>query len=116
MRETIEQAGGQVRFDTKVVDLVVEGGRCNGVIVEDLKQGGQHQLRGEAVILATGHSARDMFELLHAKDMLIEPKPFAMGVRVEHPQAWVDEVQYHGEPGESARGLLICPKPSSVRT
>ena len=112
MRETIEQAGGQVRFDTKVVDLVVEGGRCNGVIVEDLKQGGQHQLRGEAVILATGHSARDMFELLHAKDMLIEPKPFAMGVRVEHPQAWVDEVQYHGEPVEGrlppASYNLVC--------
>ena len=112
MRETIERAGGEVRFDTKVVDLHIENERCNRVVVQDLKTGEQSELEGDAVILATGHSARDIFELFDSKGILIEPKPFAMGVRVEHPQSWVDHVQYHGEPVEGrlppASYNLVC--------
>ena len=112
MRETIEQAGGEVRFDSKVVDFLTEHGRCNRVVVQDLNTGGHKELAGDAVILATGHSARDIFELLDSKGILIEPKPFAMGVRVEHPQSWVDHVQYHGEPVEGrlppASYNLVC--------
>ena len=113
MRETIERAGGEVRFDTKVVDLHIENERCNRVVVLDLKTGDHNELVGDAVILATGHSARDIFfELFDSKGILIEPKPFAMGVRVEHPQSWVDHVQYHGEPVEGrlppASYNLVC--------
>ena len=112
MRETIERAGGEVRFDTKVVDFLIEHDRCNTVVVQDLKTGEHTELAGNAVILATGHSARDIFELFDSKGILIEPKPFAMGVRVEHPQSWVDHVQYHGEPVEGrlppASYNLVC--------
>ena len=112
MRETIERAGGQVIFETKVVDLLEKEGACVGVEVEDLASGVKRELRGNAVILATGHSARDMFELLHTRGLEVEAKPFAMGVRVEHPQSWVDHVQYHGEPVEDrlppASYSLVC--------
>ena len=112
MRETIEGAGGEVRFNTKVVDLLESQGACAGVEAVTLDDGNHHEVRGEAVILATGHSARDMFELMHAKGLEVEAKPFAMGVRVEHPQGWVNEVQYHGEVVEDrlppASYSLVC--------
>lgn len=90
LRETIQNAGGEIRFNTKVVDFMIERNEVLGVVTE-----GGDIIRGEAVILATGHSARDIFELLHAKKILIEAKPFAIGVRVEHPQSLIDIVQYH---------------------
>jgi uncharacterized FAD-dependent dehydrogenase len=112
MRETVERAGGKVLFETKVVDVLDRGGQCVGVEVEDLVGGSQRELLGEAVILATGHSARDIFELLHRRGLEVEAKPFALGVRVEHPQSWVDHVQYHGEPVEGrlppASYSLVC--------
>jgi len=89
LRETILQAGGEIRFHEKVTDIRLEFGEATGVVL----QSGE-QLRGEAVILATGHSARDIFELLHHKKIQIEAKPFALGVRVEHPQALIDRIQY----------------------
>ena len=98
MRETIERAGGSVLFDTKVVDVLEEDGRCVGVEAESLTDGSRQTIRGEAVILATGHSARDIFEWMHDRGLEVEAKPFALGVRVEHPQDWVNQVQYHGEP------------------
>lgn len=89
MRESIIRAGGEVRFGARVVDLLVEGGRARGVRIAS-----GEEVRGEAVLLATGHSARDVFSLLLARSVRLEPKPFAMGVRVEHPQPLIDRIQY----------------------
>jgi len=90
IRESILNAGGEVRFDQKVTDLLVEFGKIKGVEIN-----GGEKLIADAVILATGHSARDIYELLHRKDILVEAKPFALGVRIEHPQAIIDAAQYH---------------------
>lgn len=90
MREAIIAAGGTVHFHTRVTDLVLREGRVHGVRTAD----GQ-ELLAHAVVLATGHSARDIFRLLHAKGIRIEAKEFAMGVRIEHPQSIIDRAQYH---------------------
>lgn len=90
IRDFILNAGGAVRFDQKVTDLLIEFGKIKGVVVN-----GEEKLMADAVILATGHSARDIYELLHKKSILIEAKPFALGVRIEHPQAIIDAAQYH---------------------
>jgi uncharacterized FAD-dependent dehydrogenase len=90
MREAIRGAGGEVLFEKKVVDLLLQGGKVKAVRTGD---GGEYA--GEAVVLATGHSARDIFELLHQKGLRIEAKPFALGVRIEHPQHLIDTIQYH---------------------
>lgn len=90
IRETILNAGGQVLFDTKLTDLIIENGAIKGVVVNN-----DAEMFADAVILATGHSARDVYELLHRKNILIEAKPFALGVRIEHPQQIVDSAQYH---------------------
>ena len=112
MRETIEQAGGEVRFNTKVVDVLADDGICQGVVAKSLETGETTEVHGTAVILATGHSARDIFDLLHRKRIEVEAKPFALGVRVEHPQDWVNHVQYHGETVEDrlppASYSLVC--------
>jgi len=89
IRGTILQAGGEIYFDTRVTDFILQDEIIQGVITAN----GQN-FTGEGVILATGHSARDIYELLHAKNILIEAKPFAMGVRVEHQQSLIDQVQY----------------------
>jgi uncharacterized FAD-dependent dehydrogenase len=90
IRETILNAGGEVLFDSKLTDFIITGGKIKGVVVN------QHQeLFADHVILATGHSARDIYELLHKKNILIEAKPFALGVRIEHPQQIIDSAQYH---------------------
>ena len=90
IRETILASGGEIRFNTKLVDFVLSGDILNGVVVSH-----GEVIKGEAVILATGHSARDVFELLERRKILIEAKPFAIGVRVEHPQELIDKIQYH---------------------
>ncbi|MDX9752118.1 MAG: FAD-dependent oxidoreductase [Flavobacteriales bacterium] len=90
MREAITAAGGEVRFNSRVTDLLTGNGRVHGVVVN-----GTDELTAEAVVLATGHSARDIFRLLHAKGIRIERKEFAMGVRIEHPQSIIDRAQYH---------------------
>ena len=90
MREAIEQAGGVVHFNARVTDLLIRNGSMNGVQTAD----GTEYL-APAVVLATGHSARDVFSLLHTKGIRLERKEFAMGVRVEHPQAIIDAAQYH---------------------
>ncbi len=82
MREHLVACGAQVLFEKKVVDFVIENEKIKSVITAD----GNH-FSGEAIILATGHSARDIFHLLYRKNILIESKPFALGVRIEHPQA-----------------------------
>jgi len=90
IRQSILNAGGEIHFQTKVTDFILDSERIRGVITSD-----GSKIQGEAVILATGHSARDIFELLHTKNILIESKPFALGVRVEHHQSLIDQIQYH---------------------
>jgi len=90
IRETILNAGGEVRFDQKVTDILIEFGKVKGVVVNE-----EEQLLSDSVILATGHSARDIYELLDRKKILVEAKPFALGVRIEHPQSIIDASQYH---------------------
>ncbi|HEY9001385.1 MAG TPA: FAD-dependent oxidoreductase [Mucilaginibacter sp.] len=90
IRETIQNAGGEVHFDMKVTDLIVEFGKIKGIKTSD-----GNTWKSDAVILATGHSARDIFEMLHRQNILIEAKPFALGVRIEHPQEIIDRAQYH---------------------
>lgn len=90
LRESILAAGGEVHFETRVEDLLIQFDEIKGV-----KDQHGNAWEGIGVILATGHSARDIFELLHRKQVLIEAKPFALGVRVEHQQSLIDSVQYH---------------------
>ena len=97
LREAIIEAGGEVRFDTRVTDLLLDNNHLRGVLTAT-----GEALEADATILATGHSARDIYELLHRRGVLIEAKPFALGVRVEHPQALIDQAQYR----RPERGLL----------
>ena len=90
IREAIIAAGGAVHFEKKVTGFDLRDGRVTGVRTAD-----GDRFDGSAVILATGHSARDIFTLLHQQNILIESKPFALGVRIEHPQALIDTIQYH---------------------
>lgn len=90
IRQSILDAGGVVRFDTRVTDLIIQSGEMRGVVTAT-----GEKLYGIATILATGHSARDIFELLHRRDVFIEAKPFALGVRIEHAQQYIDSIQYH---------------------
>jgi uncharacterized protein len=92
MRQTILDCGGEVFFDSKVVDLIIKDQKCLGVITEN-----GHEWLADATILATGHSARDIFEMLCRRNLFLEPKAFAMGVRVEHPQELMDQIQYHSK-------------------
>lgn len=95
MRESVREAGGEVHFGAKVTEFLMSGGKMLGVHTEDGRE-----FRGKGVILATGHSARDIYELLNEQKVLLEAKPFAVGVRIEHPQALIDQVQYHLREGE----------------
>jgi len=89
MRHKIVECGGEYHFNKKVVDFVIENEFISSVITND------GEFHADAYLMATGHSARDIFELLHRKNILIESKPFALGVRVEHPQYLIDSAQYH---------------------
>ncbi|AZQ44201.1 NAD(P)/FAD-dependent oxidoreductase [Nonlabens ponticola] len=89
IRETILQYGGEIHFETRVTDFILRNDAITSLILND-----QDEVAVNKVILATGHSARDIFELLHRKKVTIEAKSFAMGVRVEHPQHIIDSIQY----------------------
>ncbi|WP_375416084.1 NAD(P)/FAD-dependent oxidoreductase [uncultured Hymenobacter sp.] len=97
LRDAITAAGGEVRFETRVEDFIIDQNRLRGVVTAT-----GEALEADAVVLATGHSARDIYELLARRGVLIEAKPFALGVRVEHPQSLIDEAQYR----RPERGLL----------
>jgi uncharacterized FAD-dependent dehydrogenase len=90
MREQIIACGGEFLFEKKVTKFIINNQKIKTVITAD-----QNRFDGDAVILATGHSARDIFHLLHSSNILIEAKPFALGVRIEHPQTLIDCAQYH---------------------
>ncbi len=90
LREMIISFGGEVRFNSKVTDIILENGIAKGVIIND-----SEECVADSVILATGHSARDIYYLLNKKNLFLEAKPFAMGVRIEHPQKLIDSIQYN---------------------
>jgi len=101
MRESIRSAGGEVYFGTKVESFIIHERKMAGVRTTD----GREFLSGQ-VILATGHSARDIYEQLHAQNVQLEQTPFAVGVRIEHPQAQIDSLQYHTPQGQKRSALL----------
>ena len=107
MRESILKAGGEVHFQSKVCDFLMTGSdgdsqrKIEGVGLTDGRE-----MRADAVILATGHSARDIYQLLHDRKIKIEQKPFAVGFRVEHPQPLIDSIQYHSDPQKPRHDLV----------
>lgn len=103
MRESILNAGGEVHFNTKISDFILQNNAIKGAIDQN-----GHSYEANAVLLATGHSARDIFELLHRRQILIEAKPFALGLRIEHPQALIDQMQYKCSP-QIGRGDYLPP-------
>ena len=90
IRENILKFGGEIHFETKVTDFVIKDNKLQAIQLHNGKE-----MAVNSVILATGHSARDVYELLHKKEIRIKAKSFAMGVRVEHPQEIIDQIQYH---------------------
>jgi len=105
MRNLILDCGGEVHFEKKLIDF---GLKNNEIIYAETSDGSQ--FKADAYILATGHSARDIFSLLNQKNILIEAKPFALGVRVEHPQTLIDNIQYHCD----SRGEFLPPASYSL--
>jgi hypothetical protein len=122
LRSRIEDLGGEYRYQSKVVDFQIEKGKLVGLTLET-----GETLRADAVLLAVGHSARDTFQVLHQRGVLIEPKPFSIGLRIEHPQELIDRSQYgpqaghprlgaadyqlvhHGDSGRSVYTFCMCP-------
>lgn len=92
IREEIIKCGGEIHFDSKLTDLELDGNKIKGITINEKDK---HVF--ENVILATGHSARDIFYLLHQKGIKVEAKGFALGVRIEHRQELIDQIQYHGQ-------------------
>lgn len=105
IREKIIEHGGKVLFETRVTDILIRNNEVQGVQVQD-----GASIEAKKILLATGHSARDIFELLHQKQVYIEAKPFALGVRAEHPQALIDRIQYSCD----FRGEYLPPAPYSI--
>lgn len=122
MREEIKSLGGEVRFESKVTDFIIENGRIEGVTLAD-----GETLRSRYVVLALGHSSRDTFRKLHERGVYIEAKPFAVGFRIEHPQSLIDharlgkyaghpelgaadyKVVYHAKNGRAVYSFCMCP-------
>lgn len=92
--KSVTDAGGIFLTGRRVTDLIIESNRIGGVIVS-----GNEKYLSDNVILATGHSSRDIYKICHSRGVNVEMKPFAMGVRVEHPQELIDRIQYHGRSG-----------------
>ena len=105
IREKIIECGGQVLFETRVTDILIKNNEVQGVLTQN-----GDTISANKMILATGHSARDIFEMLDRKKVLIEAKPFALGVRAEHPQSLIDSIQYSCD----YRGEHLPPAPYSI--
>jgi len=105
IREKIIECGGQVLFEKRVTDILIKNNEVDGVVLQD-----GATINANKLILATGHSARDIFELLDKKQVFIEAKPFALGVRAEHPQNLIDSIQYSCD----FRGEYLPPAPYSI--
>jgi len=122
MREEIKALGGEVRFDSRVVDFIIEDGRIQGV-----RMVSGEEIRSRYVVLALGHSSRDTFRMLHERGVYIEAKPFAVGFRIEHPQSLIDQARlgkyaghpelgaadyklvYHAKNGRAVYSFCMCP-------
>lgn len=122
MREEIKALGGEVRFDSRVVDFIIEEGRIQGVRMAD-----GEEIRSRYVVLALGHSSRDTFRMLHERGVYLEAKPFAVGFRIEHPQSLIDNARlgkyaghpelgaadyklvYHAKNGRAVYSFCMCP-------
>lgn len=122
MRHEIEALGGEVRFQQRVTDVLIEDGRIHGVTLAS-----GETLRSEHVVLALGHSARDTFEMLHARGVTMEAKPFSIGFRIEHPQSLIDKARlgpnagnpligaadyklvHHAKNGRAVYSFCMCP-------
>ncbi|MDD2160887.1 NAD(P)/FAD-dependent oxidoreductase [Pseudomonas sp. MIL19] len=122
MREEIKALGGEVRFEQRVSDVLIEEGQLNGVILNS-----GEQIRSRQVILALGHSARDTFRMLHQHGVFMEAKPFSVGFRIEHPQGLIDRARlgkyaghpklgaadyklvHHAKNGRSVYSFCMCP-------
>jgi uncharacterized FAD-dependent dehydrogenase len=105
IRNKIIEFGGQVLFDTRVTDILVKNNEVEGIVTQN-----EDKILASKLILATGHSARDIFELLDKKKIFIEAKPFALGVRAEHSQELIDSIQYSCD----YRGEHLPPAPYSI--
>jgi len=105
MRDKIIEHGGKVLFETRVDDILLKNNEVQGIVTQT-----GNIINANKIILATGHSARDIFELLDRKKILIEAKPFALGVRAEHPQELIDKIQYSCD----YRGEFLPPAPYSI--
>lgn len=90
IRENILKYGGEIHFQTRVTDFIIKNNKLKSILLNSNKE-----IEVNSVILATGHSARDIYEILHKKEIALKAKSFAMGVRVEHPQQIIDQIQYH---------------------
>jgi uncharacterized protein len=99
MRANIEALGGEFRFNSRVEDLEIEDGQLHGVVLAD-----GTRIAGDHVVLAVGHSARDTFAMLHARGVYIEPKPFSIGLRIEHPQSLIDRCRFGAQAGNPILG------------
>lgn len=105
IREKIIECGGEVLFNTRVTDLIISSNKIKGVVCQN-----GNKIEADNVVLATGHSARDIYELLYNKGIKIEAKPFAIGVRVEHSQQLIDKIQYKC----NVRSEFLPPAPYSI--
>ncbi len=105
IREKIIQHGGEIHFETRVIDFKIKNSEMQAVVLQNADV-----IETNKVILATGHSARDIFELLYKRKIAIEAKPFALGVRVEHSQQLIDQIQYKCE----VRSPYLPPSPYSI--
>jgi uncharacterized FAD-dependent dehydrogenase len=122
MRHQIEALGGEVRFEQRVTDVLIDDGQLQGVVLD-----GGERIDSRHVILALGHSARDTFRMLHARGVFMEAKPFSVGFRIEHPQSLIDRARlgkyaghpklgaadyklvYHAKNGRSVYSFCMCP-------
>jgi uncharacterized FAD-dependent dehydrogenase len=108
LREQIIALGGEIRFQQRVTDVLIDGGADNkhirGLTVLDQATGQTHELRTDQVVLALGHSSRDTFAMLHERGVYVEAKPFSIGFRVEHPQGLIDRARWGRHAGHPALG------------
>jgi len=127
MREQITALGGEIRFQQRVSDVLIEQGQMRGLTVEKLEDGSSYELRADHVVLALGHSARDTFDMLHERGVYMEAKPFSVGFRIEHPQGLIDRARlgqhaghpllgaadyklvHHAANGRSVYSFCMCP-------
>jgi uncharacterized protein len=127
MREQIMALGGEVRFEQRVSDVLIEDGHIRGLTVQNLHDATSYELRADHVVLALGHSSRDTVAMLHSRGVYMEAKPFSIGFRIEHPQGLIDRARlgqhaghpllgaadyklvHHANNGRSVYSFCMCP-------